>query len=165
MRRAFVKPGDSALAPLPDLPHSTHPNDVTSRGQRTLHARLAARQGNLTVLKSRPARLDKLPKAAAERDIRHFGARLRSAIRASPPETLTQMAFGHRVTVHDGARQTTCEITGADEADPALGRLAPQSPLAWALLGAEVGDPVTSRKPSGETALEILVIAHADPQS
>ena len=161
MSRAFVKEGDGALDPLPDLPMSPHPNYVTPRGLTALQLRLAARQGDLAALKSRPDRLDKLPEAAAERDIRYLEARLRSAILTDPAALpLTEVAFGLRVTVSD---RTTYEITGEDEADATLHRIAPQSPLARALMGAQVGDEVIWRKPSGPVTLTILAIAHADP--
>ena len=160
MSRAFVKEGDGALDPLPDLPLSPHPNYVTPRGLATLKARLAARQSDLAVLKSRPDRLDKLPEAAAERGIRYLEARLRTAIPVTPPHDLTEVAFGLCVTVSDHA---TYEITGEDEADATLHRIAPQSPLARALLGAQVGDQVIWRKPSGSVTLQILAISHADP--
>lgn len=165
MSRAFVKEGDGALDPLPDLPLSPHPNYVTPRGLATLKARLVARQADLAALKTRPDRLDKLPEAAAERDIRYFVARLRSAILTDPAALpLTEVAFGLRVTVADpSGAVTTYEITGEDEADPALGRIAPHAPLARALLGAQVGDSVLWRKPSGAVTLKILAIAHADP--
>ncbi|HSF63141.1 MAG TPA: GreA/GreB family elongation factor, partial [Paracoccaceae bacterium] len=71
--------------------------------------------------------------------------------------------FGHAVTVADAAgRTTTWEITGEDESDPARHRIAPQAPLARALLGAAVGDTVTWHRPSGAVALEILAIRHPD---
>ena len=166
MSRAFVKEGDGALDPLPDLPMSPHPNYVTPRGLATLQARLATRQADLVALKSRADRLDKLPEAAAERDIRYLEARLRSAILTDPALLdLTEVAFGLQVTVADpsGAR-SSYEITGEDEADASLGRIAPQSPLSRALLGAQVGDIVVWRKPSGSVSLEILKVSHADPQ-
>ena len=50
MSRAFVKEGDNALEPLPDLPLSPHPNFVTPRGLAQLQSRLAARQNDLIVL-------------------------------------------------------------------------------------------------------------------
>jgi transcription elongation factor GreB len=59
----------------------------------------------------------------------------------------------------DQGHETTYEITGEDEADAGLGRIAPHSPLARALLGAEPGDTVTVRRPSGPTRLDILSIA------
>ena len=166
MSRAFVREGDGALDPLPDLPLSPHPNYVTPRGLATLRARLAARQADLAALKTRPDRLDKLPEAAAERDIRYLAARLRAARLTDPAALpLTEVAFGLRVTVADpSGTVTTYEITGEDEADPAHGRIAPHAPLARALLGAQVGDEVTWRKPSGTVTLAVLKIAHADPQ-
>lgn len=166
MSRAFVKEGDGALDPLPDLPLSPHPNYVTPRGLAALQARLKARQADLAALKSRADRLDKLPEAAAERDIRYLEARLRSAILTDPATLpLTEVAFGLRVTVSDGQATTTYEIVGEDEADAARHRIAPHSPLARALLGAEVGDEVTWRRPTGPLTLEVLAITHADPQA
>jgi len=165
MSRAFVKEGDGALDPLPDLPVSPHPNYVTPRGLLVLQGRLQSRQSELAALKSRPDRLDKLPEAAAERDIRYLEARLRSAMMIDPTQTpLTEVAFGLRVTVSDPqGRQTTYEITGEDEADATMNRIAPHSPLARALIGAQVGDDVTWRRPAGALTLTIDAIAHADP--
>jgi hypothetical protein len=121
MSRAFVKEGDGALDPLPDLPQSPHQNHVTPRGLASLQARLLQRQTDLASLKSRITVTDPL---------------------------------GHT---------TTYEITGEDEADATLHRIAPQSPLARALLGAQVGDEVTWRRPSGPVTLTIQCITHADP--
>ena len=161
MSRAFVKEGDSALDPLPDLPLSPHPNYVTPRGLATLQARLKSRQSDLAALKARPDRLDKLPEAAAERDIRYLEARLRSAIVIDPAhQPLTDAAFGLSITIRkpDGS-EATYEITGEDEADATLNRIAPTSPLARALLGAAPGDQVTWQRPNGAIPLHILRIA------
>jgi transcription elongation GreA/GreB family factor len=163
MSRAFVKEGDGALDPLPDLPLSPHPNFVTQRGLADLQARLLAVQGQLQALKSRAERLDKLPEAAAERDIRYLEARLKTAILVPPPESLAEMAFGLRVRVAGPQGEAWYEITGEDEADPAKGRIAPHAPLARALIGAAVGDEVIWRRPAGAVTLELLEIAHADP--
>lgn len=160
MSRAFVKEGDGGLDPLPDLPLSQHPNYVTPRGLADLQRRLQARQSDLAGLKARPDRLDKLPEAAAERDIRYLTARLRSAIVIDPAnQPLTEAAFGLCITVRDNnGTEATYEITGEDESDASLYRIAPTSPLARALLGAQVGDEVTWRKPSGTTQLDIIAI-------
>ena len=167
MSRAFVKEGTGELEPLPDLPISPHPNYVTPRGLEALRARLLARQGDLAALRGRAERLDKLPEAAAERDIRYLEARLRSAIVVDPAlQDALEVRFGLRVTVVDEAGETAVyEITGEDEAEAALGRIAPQSPLARALMGAVVGDVVMWRKPTGAVALEIVAIGHADPRA
>lgn len=162
MSRAFVKEGSGELDPLPDLPISPHPNYVTLRGLAALQARLAATQAELARLRARPDRLDKLPEAAAERDIRYLEARLRSALPVDPlSQPLTAVAFGLRVTVADDlGHETTYEITGEDEADASLGRIAPHAPLARALMGAEPGDSVTVSRPAGKTTLDILSVGY-----
>jgi transcription elongation factor GreB len=160
MSRAFVKESTGEFDPLPDLPISPHPNYVTPRGLATLKDRLLARQTDLHTLRARAERLDKQPEAAAERDIRYLEARLRSAIVIDPAVQPTQtVAFGLIVTVaEDQGHEARYEITGEDEADAPHGRIAPQSPLARALIGAEVGDEVIWRKPSGSVRLTIVAI-------
>lgn len=157
MSRAFVKESTGELDPLPDLPVSPHPNYVTPRGLAALRARLLARQDVLQNLRARAERLDKQPEAAAERDIRYLEARLRSALVVDPAaQDTASVAFGLVVTVADVTGATSrYQITGEDEADARLGRIAPQSPLARALIGAEVGDEVIWRKPAGSVMLTI----------
>jgi transcription elongation factor GreB len=166
MSRAFVKEGDGALDPLPDLPLSLQPNLVTPRALAARQARLQALQLRLQVLRARPDRLDRLPEAAAERDIRHAEARLRRAIVIDPDtHDLSQVAFGLAVTVRmpEGSL-TSWTITGEDEADAPRHRIAPHSPLARALLGASVGDQVDWPRPSGTLTLTITDIRYdADP--
>lgn len=160
MSRAFVKEGDGSLEPLPDLPISPHPNWVTPRGLADLQARLLAKQEELALLRARPDRLDKLPEAAAERDIRYLEARLRSAIVIDPAAVaMGEVGFGLAVLVADeDGREARYEITGEDEADASKGRIAPQSPLARALIGAGIGDVVQWKRPAGVVELEILRI-------
>ncbi|NPD14525.1 transcription elongation factor [Xinfangfangia sp. D13-10-4-6] len=163
MSRAFVNEDAGADRPdLPELPLSPHPNHVTPRGLAALEARLRDRLADLAALRAREERLDKLPEAAAERDIRWLEARLASAILVEPAGLgLAEVAFGLRVRVSDEAgRESWYEITGEDEADAALGRIAPHSPLARALLGARPGDEVTWRRPLGDMVLEVLEIRH-----
>ena len=163
MSRAFVKEGDGALDPLPDLPRSPHPNFVTPAAMAVRQVRLRALQAQLQVLRARPDRLDKLPEAAVARDIRHAEARLRGAIVIDPAgHDLAEVAFGLAVTVQmpDGS-VTTWMITGEDEADAARHRIAPHSPLARALLGAGVGDEVVWQRPAGALTLTITEIRHA----
>ncbi len=161
MSRAFVKEGDGSLDPLPDLPVSPHPNHVTPAGLAALQARLLETQRRLAALKARRDRLDKLPEAAAERDIRYLEARLRTAILVDPAALPTEaVAFGLVVTVADAeGAEHRFQITGEDEADAAQGRITPQSPLARALMGAAVGDVVRWAKPSGVVELEVTGIA------
>lgn len=160
MSRAFVKEGDGSLEPLPDLPISTQPNWVTPRGLADLQARLRIRQEDLAKLRARSDRLDRLPEAAAERDIRYLEARLRSAVVIDPAaQNLDEMAFGLMVLVSDpDGKETTYQITGEDEADASKGWIAPHSPLARALAGARSGDLVTWKRPVGDVELEVLKI-------
>ena len=166
MSRAFVNEDAGADRPdLPELPVPPGPNIVTPRGLAALHAQIAQRQADLAALKSRPDRLDKLPEAAAERDLRWLDARLKAAVVIDPAaHDLTEVAFGLAVTVADeDGKETTYEIVGEDEADAPRHRIAPNSPLARALLGAQVGDVVTWRRPSGALDLEVVRITHAHP--
>lgn len=164
MSRAFVKEDGPDTTPLPDLPISPHPNYVTPRGLAALRARLAETMARLAALKARAERLDRLPERAAERDIRYLEARLATALLIVPPALPQQVAFATRVSVAtvDGL-ETTYEITGEDEADATLGRIAPQSPLARALIGAQAGDVVTWRRPIGPLELEILSVLPLEP--
>ena len=148
------------LDPLPDLPLSRHPNYVTPQGLAQLQSRLQTGQSALQMLKTRPDRLDKLPEAAAELDIRYLEARLRTAILIDPAtQPLTEVAFGLAVTIRDQSGvETTYEITGEDEADATVRRISPTSPLARALIGARTGDTVTWVKPSGSVDLVVLQI-------
>jgi transcription elongation factor GreB len=166
MSRAFVNEDAGNDRPdLPERPVPPGPNLVTPRGLAALQARLAARQAELAALKTRPDRMDKLPEAAAERDIRWLEARLKAAAVIDPAShDLTEVAFGLAVTVADeGGTRTTYEITGEDEADATRHRIAPNSPLARALLGARVGDTVIWKRPVGSLELDVIRIAHADP--
>lgn len=162
MSRAFVKEDRPDTEPLPDLPISPHPNYVTPRGLEALKARLAGSRSDLARLRAREDRLDLLPEKAAERDIRYLEARIASAIPVDPAsQSLDEVAFGARITVADAdGEEATYEIVGEDEADAASGLIAPQSPLARALIGAGVGDTVVWHKPSGAVELEILSIAY-----
>lgn len=159
MSRAFVKEDGPDNTPLPDLPISPHPNYVTPRGLSQLQAALVEAQERLVALRAREDRLDRLPEAAAERDIRYFEARLKSAIAVASAGPCEVAGFGHRVKVVDAdGEEASYSIVGEDEAEASLGRIAPQSPLARALIGAGVGDVVTWRRPVGAMELEILAI-------
>jgi len=168
MSRAFVREDAPDATPqLPDLPISPHPNHVTPAGLAQLQARLAAAQELLVQLRARPDRLDRLPEAAAERDIRYLTSRIASAIMLDPAsQPHDRVAFGAHVTVQDEAgRNTVYAIVGEDEADAARCHIAPQSPLAQALIGTRVGDLVDWPRPAGTVTLEVLAIRYLTDQS
>ena len=165
MSRAFVKEDGPDNEPLPDLPISKHPNFVTPSGLASLRTRLAETQARLAELRARPERLDKLPEAAAERDIRYLEARLKSAIPVDPAtQPADEVAFGATVTVEDEDGQSrSFRITGEDEADAAKGWITTHSPLARTLIGAGVGDLVEWKRPGGTQELEITAICYDAP--
>jgi transcription elongation factor GreB len=165
MSRAFIKEDGPDNTPLPDLPIPPQPNHVTPEGLARLRARLLASQDLLTNLRARPDRLDRLPEAAAERDIRYLEARLRTAILVDPAtHPPGEAGFGSTVTVRaEDGTEHRYRITGEDEADAAEGRVTPYSPLGRALMGARIGDTVTWAKPGRPMELEIAAVHHGPP--
>ena len=63
---------------------------------------------------------------------------------------------GSRVRVRDRDGEEEYTIVGGDEADFALHRISPESPLAAALLGHTPGERVRVRAPGGLRAVTIL---------
>ncbi len=99
-----------------------------------------------------------------DRRLRFLGKRIDTAIVVDPAtraETLDQVFFGATVTVTDeSGEEATYSIVGIDEADPGRGRLSWVSPLARALLKAELGASVRFQAPGGWRELEIVAIAY-----
>ena len=79
----------------------------------------------------------------AARDARYFAERVASAAPQPEPDHTVVVAFGSRVTIlRDDGRRQTFRIVGEDEADPRAGSIAYVSPLAYHLLGKQIGDAV-----------------------
>ncbi len=167
MNRAFVKDPDETGAPepLPERPQSLHLNYVTPAGLRqlqALHVELEARRQRL-VGEGKQASPQDL--ALVQRDLRYIEERVGRAVLVAPgggaPD---RVHFGATVEVCDeaGARETFT-IVGEDEADPAQGKLSWVSPLAKALLNAELGELVQWRRPAGAQELEIVAIRPGEP--
>lgn len=125
MSKAFTKDDDGVPPPVPNvaarLPAGT-PNYITADG----HARLVARLAQLDPIEAKAlaARLDT------------------TRVLATQPVTDT-VRFGDRVTVQHGDVVRRYRIVGIDEvdlADPTHDHLSWLTPLARALIGAEVGD-------------------------
>jgi transcription elongation factor GreB len=103
-----------------------------------------------------------------DRRLRFLRRRLDRAqvVDPSRPARRDKVFFGATVTyarASDDA-EATVTILGLDEADTARGRISWASPVARALLGAEVGDLVRARTPQGVEELEVLAIRYPDPQ-
>jgi transcription elongation factor GreA len=75
-----------------------------------------------------------------------------------------KVGLGSLVTVRqpDADEESVYEIVVPEDADPAVGRISPSSPIGKCLLGHEEGDSVEVRVPSGTKAYEItkLVTIH-----
>jgi transcription elongation factor GreB len=72
-----------------------------------------------------------------------------------------RVKFGATVVVEDEEGQRrTYQIVGEDEVDAKLGQISMQSPMGKALLGREVGDDVTVKRPAGELDLVVLELRY-----
>lgn len=161
MSRAFVKEpdGDQAADAGPERPISPHPNYVTPAGLAQLEAALAAAEAERRDLQGGD---DALALQRVERDRRYYAERVKSAILVRPgDQPADRVAFGATMEVADAAGEDEpmrVRIVGEDEADAASGAISWVSPLARALIGAQVGDVVTWRRPAGDRAMEVLAI-------
>ena len=162
MNRAFVKDPDDTGRPeqLPERPQSPHANYVTRTGLGQLHAlavELAVRRDQL-LEDGKLANSQEL--ATVQRDLRYYEERVNRAVLVDPAaKPLDWVHFGATVEVRDEAGAVeTFTIVGEDEADPALGKISWVSPLAEALLNAELGQEVVWRRPAGKKQLEIVGI-------
>jgi transcription elongation factor GreB len=96
-----------------------------------------------------------------DRRMRFLIHRLRHAEVIDPRQQTnrTQVFFGASVTyVNERDEELKVTIVGVDEADMALGKISIASPVALALLRAQVGNEVVVRTPRGTDVVEILAI-------
>ncbi len=150
---------------LPERPQSPHTNYVTPTGLRQLHALLAelAVRSHQLLEEGKLANPQEL--AIVQRDLRYYEARVQRAVLVDPAgKSLDRVHFGATVAVCDEAGAVEAfTIVGEDEADPGLGRISWVSPLAEALLNAELGEEVVWRRPAGKKRLEIVGIRPGEP--
>jgi transcription elongation factor GreA len=85
-------------------------------------------------------------------------ARLRSAVIVEAPAAGSRVGLGSVVTLDDDGESVTYTIVGADESNPARGRISSSSPVGRALVGHDIGDFVAVQTPAGETRYRILEI-------
>ena len=100
-----------------------------------------------------------------DRRVRFLSKRLENAEVVDPlrQERRGQVFFGATVTYADpSGRERRVSIVGADEVDADRGRVSWISPIARALLRAEVGDEVALRTPQGVEAIEVLAIDYVE---
>lgn len=86
---------------------------------------------------------------------------LQSAEVVAPPEgPATTVTFGSTVIVRGPDGEETFRIVGVDETDHARGWVSWLSPVARALMNAEVGQRVRFKYPCGEENLEVIAITY-----
>lgn len=142
MSKAFVN--DDAPAPEPDgIPERPDTLPITAAGERALRAALA--------------------EAATQKDesqlrrARALTRILETVYVPAPAPDTGQVVFGGQVEVEDqdGTVQRY-RIVGPDEVHLQPQQISVGSPFARALLGRQVGDQVTVRRPKGDLELTIL---------
>jgi transcription elongation factor GreA len=67
-------------------------------------------------------------------------------------------AFGSKLTVREGARESVLELVMPEDADPDRGLISVASPIGKALVGKEEGDAVKIPTPAGVRTMEILAL-------
>jgi len=87
------------------------------------------------------------------RDLRYWEIRKSTAEVVETPSTTDIVSFGSTVTISRKGRQQTFRIVGVDEADASKGLISFRSPMAQAILGAQVGDIIEAGEPLGEISL------------
>jgi transcription elongation GreA/GreB family factor len=156
MSRAFVREDDEVPPEAPpELKVSNLPNWVTPQGLQAIDAKLEALEAALS------AGPDEAEEAWIRRDLRYWTHQRTSAQLAPPlPARPDTVAFGARVTILRGdGPEETIDIVGEDEADPAAGSVSWASPVARALVGAQVGDVVELGERNPPVEIEVLAIA------
>ena len=79
------------------------------------------------------------------------------------PDHDGKVYFGAWVTVEgDDGGEETYRVVGPDESDPERRFVSLDSPLGRVLLGREVGDSVTVRRPKGPRTLSVVGIRYAE---
>ena len=167
MNRAFVKDPDETGAPepLPERNQSPHVNYVTPVGLRQLQGHQAELEDQRQRLLGEGKQASPQDLALIQRDLRFVEERVGRAVLVTPGGgSPDRVHFGATVEVRDeSGNRETFTIVGEDEADPALGKLSWVSPLAKALLNAELGELVQWRRPAGAQELEIVAIRPGEP--
>ncbi len=160
MSVAFTKEDSAETASetlLPDRPVSPHPNLVTETGLKALEFQLEqAREAYEAAQKIEDVNERRRQAAIPLRDVRYFGARVRTAQVITDPMSSETVAFGSTVTFRraDGRIQKY-RIVGEDEANPRSGSISFISPVARLLMSKAVGDEAGA---SGQK-LEIIAIS------
>lgn len=149
MSVAFRRESDEEhLEPKFERPIPPGPNLVTTRGLALLAAKVSG-------LEAAVAAAPEPDRDALRRELRYWHTRQTTAEVARPPAPGIA-GIGSRVRVRLHGAERVVEIVGGDEADPTMGRVGFQAPLARALIGAEAGERLDFA--GHADAIEVLAI-------
>jgi transcription elongation factor GreA len=164
---------DAGVAAAPAPAASVAAEALTADGAARLHAEL----DELTLVR-RPGILARIRTAKEHGDLKEnaeyhaareeqsflegrvqaIEARLRSAVIVEAPAAGSRVGLGSLVTLDDDGETVAYTIVGADDSDPAAGRISSSSPVGRALVGRDKGDFVVVTTPAGERRYRILDI-------
>lgn len=163
MSKAFTREDDAADEPVLPAPVSLLPpgvkNYLTVGGAERLQAELSRLNDQRSELLGRAVRDPEVKREVAQLDqrIRYLQTSLATAAIVDPPGAKARkVQFGSTVTVRDGrGEESVYRIVGVDETDFDRNEISWLSPIAKALMNAEVGQKVPFKFPKGATELEI----------
>jgi len=152
MSVAFRRDGDDEhLEPKFEIPIPPGPNLVTARGKALINEKVTALE--TAIASAEPERVE-----ALKRELRYWQTRQVTAEVVPAPSGDT-VEIGTTVSFRLNGKARVLSIVGDDEADPGAGLVAFSSPLARALMGAEVGEMVDWAGQEG--AIEVQAITAA----
>lgn len=168
MSKAFTRESDEPeLEPLVARPVSTLPpglkNYVTASGAQRFQEELNR------LVEQRPQLLAEGESGDAKRQLQILDQRIAqlqhslhtAVVVPRPAEPDDKVKFGATVTVREGSGEVArYRIVGADEMDLDRNWISFFSPIAKALMNAQVGQRVRLKLPSGQEELEILAIEY-----
>ena len=149
MSRAFIKEDADDPDELPERHQSASPNYVTPEGLSALRQKAAGLRARLE-----PLAKDGREAREVKRDLRYYEGRVASAILVDPKSgPADEVRFGAGVDLRGGDGKTRrAAIVGQDEAEGAQDKIAWDSALALALMGAKKGDRIETEE-SGTLAV------------
>jgi transcription elongation GreA/GreB family factor len=148
MSVAFRRDGDDEhLEPKFEIPIPPGPNLVTARGKALIDEKVTALE--TSIASAEPERVE-----ALKRELRR-----QVTAEVVPAPSGHTVEIGTTVSFRLNGKARVLSIVGDDEADPGAGLVAFSSPLARALMGAEVGEMVDWAGTEG--AIEVQAITAA----
>ncbi|SEI98416.1 Transcription elongation factor, GreA/GreB family [Sphingobium sp. AP50] len=146
---------DEHMEPKFELPIPPGPNWVTARGLRLTRDKVEALEATDT------AAMEEEAAKKHKRELRYWRMRLATA-ELRPVAGPQAVAFGTRVTYRLNKQEKTVALVGDDEADPHEGRISFSSPLARAMMDAEVDEKVDFAGKAEAIEIVAIDVLHED---